>query len=349
MQPLWNKNDGVVYAEAGMFFGTRPVRLLYPAEKILSVKCPVKGLEFKEGIDFTHTPGSDLIYRVENGAIPALAEDAIYPDKATAKCHPGENANAVGGGPDGNFLLFSAKDFFAQNQVEIDYQTAERNFPELPQLESGQLPRFCSRLKPGNKLSVTLIGDSISEGYNATKYLNVPPFNPTYIEHFADELSARTGAEISVRNAAVNGTGTEHAFTIRERWLDEPCDLLVIAYGMNDYARLTPEKFQENVCRIMAEKKAVHPETEFLLLTSMTGNPQWCHTPEGCETPFAEKVKALSAETVAIADVRALWRKLLERKDFYDLSGNGVNHPNDYGHRVYATVLTALFDSKINQ
>ena len=118
---------------------------------------------------------------------------------------------------------------------------------------------------------------------------------------------------------------------------------------MNDYARLTPEKFQENICRIIAEKKAVHPETEFLLLTSMTGNPQWCHTPEGCETPFAEKVKMLSAENIAIADVRALWRKLLERKDFYDLTGNGVNHPNDYGHRVYAAVLTALFDSKINQ
>ena len=48
-------------------------------------------------------------------------------------------------------------------------------------------------------------------------------------------------------------------------------------------------------------------------------------------------------------EVNPGWRKLLERKDFYDLTGNGVNHPNDYGHRVYATVLAALFDSKINQ
>ena len=29
----------------------------------------------------------------------------------------------------------------------------------------------------------------------------------------------------------------------------------------------------------------------------------------------------------------------LERKSFYDMSGNGVNHPNDYGHRIYATVI----------
>ena len=346
MLSLWNQNNGIVYAEAGMFFGTKPVRLLYPAEKILSVKCPIGGVEYQNGIDFSHTPGSDLIFRLENSAIPVLDEDAIFPDKETAIRYPAENANAVGGGPDGKYLLFSGTDFFANHQVEVDYQTVGQTFPVLPKLDPGQLPRFRSLLKSGGKVSVTLIGDSISEGYNATKYLNVPPYNPTYIEQFAEELSARTGAAVSVKNSAVNGTGAEHAFTITERWLNDTCDLLVIAYGMNDYARLTPEKFQSAISRIIAEKRSVHPETEFLLVASMTGNPLWCYTPEGKEIPFVEKLKELASETVAIADVRSLWRKLLERKDFYDLTGNGVNHPNDYGHRVYATVLTALFDSK---
>ena len=346
MLPLWDQNNGIVYAESGMFFGTKPVRLFYPAEKILSVKCPTLGVEYRNGIDFSHMPGSDLIYRLENSAIPVLDEDAIYPDKETARRYPAENANAVGGGPDGKYLLFSGTDFFARHQVEIDYQTSGQIFPVFPELKPGQLPRCCALLKNSGKLSVTLIGDSISEGYNATKYLNVPPYNPTYIEQFAEELSTRTGAAVSVKNSAVNGTGAEHAFTITERWLNDPCDLLVIAYGMNDYARLTPEKFQTAIRRIIAEKRAIHPETEFLLVASMTGNPLWCHTPEGIEIPFVEKLKELVSETVAIADVRSLWCKLLERKGFYDLTGNGVNHPNDYGHRVYASVLTALFDSK---
>ena len=346
MLPLWDQNNGIVYAESGMFFGTKPVRLFYPAEKILSVKCPTLGVEYRNGIDFSHMPGSDLIYRLENSAIPVLDEDAIYPDKETARRYPAENANAVGGGPDGKYLLFSGTDFFARHQVEIDYQTSGQIFPVFPELKPGQLPRCCALLKNSGKLSVTLIGDSISEGYNATKYLNVPPYNPTYIEQFADELSARTGAAVSVKNSAVNGTGAEHAFTITERWLNDPCDLLVIAYGMNDYARLTPEKFQTAIRRIIAEKRAIHPETEFLLVASMTGNPLWCYTPEGIEIPCVEKLKELVSETVAIADVRSLWCKLLERKGFYDLTGNGVNHPNDYGHRVYASVLTALFDSK---
>ena len=192
-----------------------------------------------------------------------------------------------------------------------------------------------------------MIGDSISLGYNATKFLNVAPYNPTYIEQFAGELASRSGAEITVKNCAVNGSGCKQSANIEDSWLNEPCDLLVIAYGMNDFARLKPEEFGETICGIINKKRSVHPETEFILVVSMSGNPLWRWTPAGCDLPFAEVLKTFSSETVAIADVGTFWHDLLTRKDFYDLTGNGVNHPNDYGHRVYASVLTALFDSKI--
>ena len=38
----------------------------------------------------------------------------------------------------------------------------------------------------------------------------------------------------------------------------------------------------------------------------------------------------------------SMWDALLKRKSFYDLTGNGVNHPNDFGHMVYAQTLLAL-------
>ena len=41
--------------------------------------------------------------------------------------------------------------------------------------------------------------------------------------------------------------------------------------------------------------------------------------------------------------IHDFWCRLLEKKDFYDLTGNGVNHPNDYGHRVYNAVLENIF------
>jgi hypothetical protein len=33
----------------------------------------------------------------------------------------------------------------------------------------------------------------------------------------------------------------------------------------------------------------------------------------------------------------------MKKKRFSDLSGNNVNHPNDFSHRVYAQVIVQLF------
>ena len=36
-----------------------------------------------------------------------------------------------------------------------------------------------------------------------------------------------------------------------------------------------------------------------------------------------------------------LWTKAVARKEPHDLSGNGLNHPNDFGHRLYAQLILA--------
>ena len=48
---------------------------------------------------------------------------------------------------------------------------------------------------------------------------------------------------------------------------------------------------------------------------------------------------------VALADMTSFWEEMLEHKRDWDLTGNGVNHPNDFGHRVYAQVLSSLLIS----
>lgn len=45
---------------------------------------------------------------------------------------------------------------------------------------------------------------------------------------------------------------------------------------------------------------------------------------------------------MAVADVTTLWVELLKRKGFHDLTGNGLNHPNDFGHQVYSEVVLEL-------
>mgnify|MGYP003341753948 CR=1 FL=1 len=48
----------------------------------------------------------------------------------------------------------------------------------------------------------------------------------------------------------------------------------------------------------------------------------------------------------AYADVFSNWVSLCERKKPEDILGNNINHPNDFGHRVYAQVITTLLDPR---
>ena len=43
-----------------------------------------------------------------------------------------------------------------------------------------------------------------------------------------------------------------------------------------------------------------------------------------------------------MADMTSLWTEMLKRKRDCDLTGNGVNHPSDFGHRVYASAILSL-------
>ena len=48
-------------------------------------------------------------------------------------------------------------------------------------------------------------------------------------------------------------------------------------------------------------------------------------------------------EKIVFADVCSVWSFVLKRKGFFALTGNGVNHPNDFGHSLYAkTILSVL-------
>ena len=57
---------------------------------------------------------------------------------------------------------------------------------------------------------------------------------------------------------------------------------------------------------------------------------------------YAAEMKKLAGPGCAIADVTTVWTTLLEHKGVLDLSGNGLNHPNDFGHRIYADVVIEL-------
>ena len=99
----------------------------------------------------------------------------------------------------------------------------------------------------------------------------------------------------------------------------------------------------KNMIAAIREKQ---PECEFILVASMLGNRDWVRLKHEVFPQYRDALKELVEPGVALADLTSIWSGFLELKKDWDQTGNGVNHPNDFGHRVYAQVITTLLDPR---
>ena len=57
---------------------------------------------------------------------------------------------------------------------------------------------------------------------------------------------------------------------------------------------------------------------------------------------YGESLKKFEKEGIALVDIGAIQKEILKNKRFIDITGNNVNHPNDFFIRVHAQALSAL-------
>ena len=74
----------------------------------------------------------------------------------------------------------------------------------------------------------------------------------------------------------------------------------------------------------------------------MLPNKEWVIANPNIVLQYRDAMRKLVGPGVAMADLSSVWEAMLSRKPFLDLTGNGVNHPNDFGHRLYAEVIFSL-------
>jgi lysophospholipase L1-like esterase len=119
-------------------------------------------------------------------------------------------------------------------------------------------------------------------------------------------------------------------------------DLILVAYGMNDVGRRDPAWFKDQVRAFVERVQAAEPHIEIILVAPMLGNSEWVHTPREMFSQYRDALASLTGPGIALADLTAIWEALLKSKHDLDLIGNGLNHPNDFGHRLYAQVILSL-------
>ena len=304
--------------------GVPSASLLFAPEQLIACRSGMGDVDYEAGRDFSLDPRSGSMRLLAGSRVPITTLD--------------ERQSA----PD-------LEDLFHRRQVHVSYTHRPGQWTGyVPRFNGGNLPRTLARLRAG-ALSIAVAGDSISEGYSASGFHGVPPHQPPYPALVATGLSDTFGSAITLHNLAVAGWTSDNGRWDTERITATNPDLVIVAYGMNDASYAAAEDFAANIEAIRQQVLAARPDAEFVLVSPMLPNPEWDYAVMERFPVYRDALAGLCTLGTVLADVTAVWSGLLTRKTIDDLTGNGINHPNDFGHRVYAQTILALLVEDITR
>ncbi len=320
--------------------GEASAAVLFPIRKVLAVRNSVGDVTFEAGKDYSFQPGSRKIVLPAGSRIPSWKPEQL---RRPAKSQKYQLTHRDGNGE----IFFGGRLEYADMQTCITYEHAPDQWKSpVPKFDAKALPRSVAALVNKQPLSIVTLGDSISAGANASALFDAAPFQPAYPELVRKHLEAKFQGKVLMTNLAVGGTDTKWGLSQVEKVIAAKPNLVILAFGMNDSAGRSAAEYKANTKMMMANTRAKLPNCEFILVASMLGNRDWIRLKHESFSQYREALKQLTEPGVALADLTSIWAGFLERKKDWDQSGNGVNHPNDFGHRVYAQVICTLLDPK---
>lgn len=344
-EPFWRSNR--VFGESLFFIRDDPAaapraRLLFPPSGAVTLTSASREIPYASPGDYLVDAATGIVTLPAGSRIPFTDRAALFPAIGQEHCMAHRRGDEKAG------LYFGEGHLFHDQQAEATYEHLEPWRGFVPGAQLDLLPATARKLETAAPLKVCIIGDSISTGCNASAVSRVPPRMPPYPDLWAGEIRRRTGCEVIIENYAVSGTGMKYGVSVAAAVRDEAPDLVVIAYGMNDAGFISLEEYMTLTARILDTMKQSGRGMEIILTASMLGNPEWAYAPTEKFLLFRDGLASLRGPGVALADLTLLWTDLLKVKSYQDLTGNGVNHPNDFGHRIHAQVLLDLLGIGLN-
>ena len=316
-------------------------RLLFTPEPPLVVRSATLETIYEDGKDYEWRPGAREI---------TLTAGTRIPFKTAAELHPAPNSpHSYNGCRDGkSWMLFGEGRYFHDLQAVAGYSTKEEWEGSCPAVApASQLGSVRAKLKAAAPLKLVTLGDSISTGANASGAVNAPPMQPGYPGLVARGLEARFGGKITAKNLSVGGMDSAWGLQQVPAVLAESPDIVILAFGMNDASgRRTPEDFSGIIQKTITQIHAGRPDCGIILVSPMTANSEWNRSAPELYPAYAAALEKLTGPGIALANVTAVWMAVADRKPYLSLSGNGLNHPNDFGHRLYGDVVLAVIGGK---
>ena len=349
--------------------------LLYPATKILSVTSYDGKITYVEGDDYILTDDGKLKI-TENSSIPCITSEVYYNySEAMLQIeHNGEKKWVYWGEGDA-MTKWQICVSYEHESVWGGYEQkchTEQFKGVIEKLEHGEdITVFfygdsitCGANSgwyvsdnidglPYSMLFVNSLADLF--GYTVN-YIDVSHLD-SLIKATPDPYVAGDIGTITYINTAVGGwtakDGINNFDTFVKPFIEQyGCDLFIVAFAGNDAAsNHSPSTVASNYKILIESAQAICPELHFIMLSSMVNTPL---STNGWNTPsmleheewFEKATKRLINSNKingAVVGMTSMSMSLLDYKEFADYSGNNINHPNDFLHRVYAQLLFQAF------
>lgn len=307
-------------------------RLLFDADAILSVRSADLKQQFEPGVDFTYEDNNFV--RTRASRIPFLWRDSLV----YKQNKPGWSME---GKVPGTFILFSESTFFRSKQLSVTYirkRSSDWDGP-VPEFSEDALPNTMRKLRTAKPVKIVFLGNSIATGANSSDFQHQTPYMPSWPELVVYGLRATYSGIVNFSNKSVGGkTSAWGRGQVSSTVIPENPDLVVIAFGMNDGTfKVPPNEFMQNIQGIMNPVVKQNEDAEFILVAPMLANPQAIQNQ--IQASYKPVLEALKRKGVVVADLTGVTEELLKFKNYQDITGNNVNHPNDYLARWYAQVI----------
>jgi acyl-CoA thioesterase I len=312
--------------ESVVFIGDQPAALAYPPLRNHPLR--VRSTYQPSSNTVQYVPGRDFVVDYRAGTLQRTAGSRL-PDFRTNILFGKEEFDHTQFPNFGNAGYFAFVDYWFRNPKAWPVQASQAHF----------LLGTRSKLASGQPVRIVAFGDSITAGGEAS--------SPELIfwNRYAEELRGRyPRARITIENGATGGDSTVQGLErLQNKVIDRRPDLVIIAFGMNDHniGGVALPQFKQNLKQMIALIRS-QTGAEVILCSTFPPNPKWKFGSHHMADYAAATERVAREAACAYADVFDNWQSLAARKKPEDLLGNNINHPNDFGHEIYARVLSAL-------
>jgi len=319
-KPVWEGDTA--YDESVLFISDpsskQNAALLFEPLSILSVTDASKSADYQLGRDYRIE--GRTIFRLPGSRMPSVDPDSF---------------------PTGELQWHQVDG----KHVLVTYRHGSGYFGPRTSMAKRLLAETLKRLVEGRPLRVVVLGDSISAGVGTSGHASRAPYVPSWPDLFAHRLrNAFPQSKIKVYNLSLGGQTSAWGKQIApECAVPLKPDLVLIAFGMNDFWSISPDEFKANCESIIGSIRQSNRKAEFVLISSMPFDPAYTRDSGYLANMagYPEALSQLRGAGTAFVDMHAIASFLSEVKGFRSLSVDPM-HPNDYLARWYASSVSAL-------